>query len=483
MLKGTLLTTLSASALTIVLCGGGVAFAADATTDATNSAPNTHKAHHKKHHRKIKQTTQTTEAAAITNAPTQTGSATLDTIKGYVHFDSDLSWQMLNHYDGVNRELSLLHDRKSGSVAKGLTLGGDIQGDVFWQGSSAPGNMRNPSVDVPANVDTASQINLTRADLSFTNAFNDWATAYASFDYFQSDTSDTTRWNKAYLVLGNLASSPFYGLIGRNDINFGQFASVNQYSLPLNRWLFQANGNVAEVGVNAHGFDLALSAMNGGKQTVAVDQTNLTMYQNLKTLSSGASEAFNVNNFAVNAGYDVDLQDDMTLHVGTGLLRGTGFSAFVSNTDQRLNANPAWDFNTAFTWENLKLIAEVTSTIYAVGGQTPSGILPPGVYSKPMTGWQAGGEYSFMACAHKLTASLDYSAITKYPAEVPVAENGTLVLNLASQYVLGLRGEIIKNVTTGFEYAYDKNAANYDLVGANANNHYNTITWDITAMF
>lgn len=367
-------------------------------------------------------------------------------VSGLVTMNPALSNMMLSQQAGVNKELALLNARKMGKVANGLTIGGDIQADVVYQHRNNTSNaFINPSMSsISTTSKSASRINLTNIDLQFVAAINSWATAYVNYENIYDGSNLTNLFNKAYVLIGNLNSSPVYGLVGRNDINFGQFASVNPYSMPLNRVVFQANGAVAEVGYNDYGFDAAVSAMNGGTQNGTVYSSNWALNQNLNTVSNNNQ----INNYAFNAGYGMTMQNGFGFHVGAGYLAGTRFTEATTG-----KTAGAYDLNAKVNFANFELLGEFTSTVKKIANNADG------------MAYQAAAAYSFPVMGHKTTASVGYSALNKGIS----GWNGT-----DNQVVVGLRSNVVKNVSTGLEYAYNKDSSSAK---------YSTVTLDVTAMF
>lgn len=385
---------------------------------------------------------------------------------GLVSTNPALSKLMLGQQHGVNTELSLLKTKQNGQLAHGLIIGGLIEADAIYQHTNkagvpqAGGYLHSNPTFGGITAKGASRINLTSVDLQFVSNINPWATGYIDFNHILDGTSNTKNlFRNAYILIGDLNSSPFYGLIGRNDINFGQFASVNPYTMPLNRQFFQANGNVAEIGFDADGFNAAVSAMNGGLNGSTVDSTSATLSQNLATVGGSAA---NISNFAINTGYNTIMGKTAKFHLGAGFLRGTS-NRYLANGG---TTNGAWDINTHITIKHLDLLGEFTSTLKK----------PEGTNQRFMA-WQASADYHFRLLTHETTASLSYSS------------SNTLTSSSASrssketQYVVGLRSHITRNVSAGIEYAYLKGDLYNGTSGRDPNLINNTVTLDITSTF
>ena len=386
---------------------------------------------------------------------------------GLVSTNPAMTHMMLNNQHGVGQELALLNARKDGKLGMGLTVGGKVQADVIYQHTNTKGVLLNPafntgSATIPAfpGVKNASKISLTAVDLQAIAGINNWTTAYVNIYRGNIGVGGSIGLSipEAYLVFGNLQNNPVFGFVGRKDIDFGQFASVMSYIQPLNRIMFQANGGVAGIGYSDYGFTAVVSAMNGGLESGSVNVASSSQLENLNTTSSG-----NIQNFALNAGYG-SVTDNFHWHIGGGLLRG---SIFRNNKGQ---TNGAWDVNTKMSFANFDVLGEFTRTF----NKTLAG--------SNVSSWQIAGDYNFPMMGHDSVFSLSYSAETgdnslfAPVAGVALTTTGSTTSVNAQQYAVGLRSEVLKNVSTGVEYAYNR-------AGSNAAEKYSTVVLDVTAMF
>jgi hypothetical protein len=283
---------------------------------------------------------------------------------------------------------------------------------------------------------------------------NAWATGYmqlSSYDLASSNnSSDAVNVDKAYVLLGNLAQSPVYGLIGKNTVNFGDFSTVNMYSQPLTTQAFMAQGNQAEIGYSQNGVTGAFTLINGGN-----DGTNL--YTNGSQL----------NNFAVNLGYGMN-NNGVNWKVGAGYLNGSNFApgAFHNGTTRYTTPqanmgqrNAAWDVNGKVAAGAFGLQAEYTSTVNNF------------IQDHTVDAFDVGGNYAFQTMGRNSVLSLDYSSLNFGGSEQ------------SSQYVAGLRNEIASNVWAGVEYTYNSGVYNGINTGNDANANNNTVALDLTAAF
>jgi hypothetical protein len=367
-----------------------------------------------------------------------------------------LSWQMMGNMSGVGKELDLLTARQT-ALNTPLTIGGFTEADAIYQNTSSEGfnalPLSNGASFGDATGTDATQLFLSNADISATGIINSWAMAYMQLgakNVGGINSQDDIVWQDAYLVAGNLVLSPIYGFVGKKEIDFGSFASVNMYNSPLTRDLFEALGNEAGVGYNSNGFNGTVSVMNGG--TTGAD--------NKYTTNSGE-----IGNFAVNLSYSQNL-GDMSWNFGTGYIRGSRFVTTDSQT------NGAWDLNGKLSVAGFDLLAEYVQTVSQSYGKTFVSNLSD--VAQTINAWDIGTDYHFPIVGINSVASLDYS-------QADLAYGGN---NLLQQIVAGYRIEPINSLWTGLEYSYNQNGVDPQtgaLYGSGYHSH--TILLDVTAVF
>jgi hypothetical protein len=363
-----------------------------------------------------------------------------------VGFYSPLTWQLLDNYTGVGTEMSILKARQANNIAnQAIYLGGAAKADALYQHSNTAGSFTT----LTSSTENASGLRLSQAAVDVIGNINTWTTAYAQLgatNIGASGSNDTVSFQKAYLLLGNLSQSPVYATVGKKDIDFGNFTTVNMYTNPLNRSVFQASGNQLAVGYAQYGFNGTVSVMNGG-----TDGNGTNLY----TTNSGQ-----INNFAVNAGY-AGTNNGVNWGVGAGYLNGA--NQYAESATALNSSTAAWDINGTVGVNNFNVLAEYTADVNDVA---------PG-YGRTQA-WDLGANYLFPVMGRNSVVSADYSA-------------AKIANTTFDQYVVGFRNEVISNVWAGVEYAYNDGVvttnANGTVTSSNANARNNTITLDLTAMF
>jgi len=382
------------------------------------------------------------------------GTSTAGAGSAVIGFYSPLTWQLLDNYTGVNTEMSILKARQQNNLAsQGVYVGGFAKGGVNYQHTNTDGAFTNANNKATGN--QGSFLGLNQANVDVIGNLNDWASAYVQTGATDigSGSSDNLDIQKAYLLVGNLNNSPVYATFGKKDIDFGNFTSVNFYTAPLNRSVFEASGNELAVGYAQYGFNGTLSVTNGGDNGT-----------NLYTQNNGQ-----INNFAANVAYAAS-NNGVNWNVGAGYLNGANTVVDGANSKAR---SGAWDVNGSVGVNNFNVVAEYTVDTDALASGLPH-----------LAAWDLGANYLFPVLGRNSVVSADYSAIH--------GTNNLAQTQTFSQYVLGFRTEVYTNVWGGIEYAYNDGIYGYDsnlvgppnLVGvANDSIRNSTVRLDLTAGF
>lgn len=392
--------------------------------------------------------------AQVNQLQAQVGGMGSSSIAGVVGVNSQLSWNMMGNMPGVGKEMTLLQARQNG-LNTPVTVGGYAEGDLLYQHTNTDGTFNNTNVFTTTstnNAGSATRLALSHANLSTTAAIGQWVTGYVqagsnnigqSNTSFGSNSNDNLSIQDAYLVIGNLAKNPVYGFVGKKDIDFGSFATVDMYAQPLNRQLFQATGNTIGLGVNAYGFNGTVSGMNGGNNGT-----------NMNTASPNAGK-----NFAVNLGYGMT-NSGITWNVGAGYLNGSQFLTTTQGT------NGAWDLNGKVSAMGFDLLAEYTMTAKQTYG-IPAYI---STTASRASAWSLGADYNFPVMGLNSAVSAEYSSAK--------LNGGNSNQFQPKQVSLGYRVQPVNNVWTGLEYDWNRG----NLAAANSLTT-NTVLLDVTAAF
>ncbi len=369
-----------------------------------------------------------------------------------------LSWAMMSNQSGVGKEINLLQARQNGLNTL-ITIGGFAAGNLIDQGLNQAGQFNAVPLEDKSlftesqgsNSDSATQLAVSHANLAITAALGSWVTTYiqTGASSLGQGNADTLSVQDSYTVIGNLAKNPMYVFMGKKDIDFGSFATVDMYAQPLTRTSFSALGNTMGMGVNTHGFNGTISFMNGGdnnspfSNTHGLDTTNLNFASN-----NAVNLSYGMNTLGVN----------WTL--GTGYLQGSTF-ANTSNGN-----NGAWDMNGKLSVAGFDLLTEFDTTLQATNHNM-------GNDTNRANAWSLGADYHFSAVGLLSVMSAEYSALS-------LAGGSN---NQFGQFVVGYRILPVSNVWAGIEYAYNKNGSSATGLIYGSGYRSSTALLDVTAAF
>ena len=246
-----------------------------------------------------------------------------------IRTNAEYSYMVLDHTENTNtKQLRQLEALRDGDLKSRLTIGGNINALVNYQKANTDSKfgwlMRHPT---SANQfgNEVSEAVIHSVSLQVTGRVTDNLTAYAELLYnpeqnFASGATitDLERNNinmrRAYLLYGDLASSPFYASIGKMDIPFGLNDTVNPFTNSTNWHSFAGLSYGAKVGYTANNWHLRAMAVQGGAQ-----------FRNANTSVHGSSVPSKLNNFALDANYTFEFDDDSTLLAGVSYQHGTAY--------------------------------------------------------------------------------------------------------------------------------------------------------------
>jgi len=367
------------------------------------------------------------------NKSTMSSSASSKSMTGSVTFDRELSKNMLSFNSGSGTEMFLLNARHNGMAANSLYLGGLLRGVVSYSNVTTAVNAYDAQGPVVAEIakSASSSVALPQAELLFIGNINDFTTGVVELE----GSTGTAEIAQAYLLLGNLDESMFFGTIGSKVPTFGDFSTYNTSYQPLTRTYFQPGvTNQVSVGATRDGFTFVASAMNGGSSV-----------NNLYTKT-----ATKINNAAFDLKYTYAMYGtDWTL--GAGYLRGfTGSATTVTQSTGTVAAGDvvpgyrtitgnvvgAYDYNASVSFDSFKLQAE-----YVTAAQK--------VNTTSLYAYNLGALYAFQWMGKDTDVHAGYGALTQ--------QTGTGTRTATnSQVVLGLTHHCAENFQMGLEYALNR---------------------------
>ena len=294
--------------------------------------------------------------------------------------NAEYSYEVLDHTENTNtKQLRQLEALRDGDLKSRVTIGGNITALTNYQKSNTDSKfgwlMRHPT---SANQfgNEVSEAVIHSVNLQVTGRVTDRLTAYTEFLYnpeqnFASGSTITglarnnVNMRRAYLLYGDLTNSPFYASIGKMDIPFGLNDTVNPFTNSTNWHSFSGLAYGAKVGYAGNNLNLRAMAVQGGAQ-----------FRNANTSVHGSAVPSKLNNFALDANYTFEFDDDSSLLAGVSYQHGTAYcqdyellppgargGEGVQHFGDCADDNPAIAAYVKYTRGKLNVIAEYAQTL------------------------------------------------------------------------------------------------------------------------
>ena len=264
----------------------------------------------------------------------------------------------------------------------------------------------------------ATDVRVLQANLAAHGYFAPWAAGYVETlfsDVFSFPTFDQGSFQvrQAYAVFGDPLRTPWYAVVGKKTVSFGDFSTLSPFTQAVPWHYFAALGEQAGVGYVDGGFHAVVSGINGGRGQRVVD----------------SDEAGDVNNFAVNLSYarrvGVTSLGPVDVLVGGGYLDGTIYDSDTpehTNRNQFGPKNGAWDVNGTVRVGRAIFAGEYVSTVdpWPVTGVEVSAYKLEGAYDLPVS--------LLTAAPAPLRLSVSFSEGVQGPSGSEFERNAQLVL-------------------------------------------------------
>ena len=243
--------------------------------------------------------------------------------------NADYSYEVLDHTENTNtKQLRQLEALRDGELKSRVTIGGNITALTNYQKSNTDSKfgwlMRHPTSANQFGKEVSEAV-IHSVNLQVTGRVTDRLTAYTELLYnpeqnFASGSTITglprnnINMRRAYLLYGDLDNSPFYASIGKMDIPFGLNDTVNPFTNSTNWHSFAGLAYGAKVGYAGNNLNLRAMAVQGGAQ-----------FRNANTSVHGSAVPSKLNNFALDANYTFEFDDDSSLLAGVSYQHGTAY--------------------------------------------------------------------------------------------------------------------------------------------------------------
>lgn len=320
----------------------------------------------------------------------------------FVGINSAYSYQVLDHAENSNmRQIIQLEAIRDGELDNRVTLGGAITAIANYQTTNSDSKFswltRNPT---SANQigDEVSEIVVHSAQLQTTARFTDSITGFVELLYnpeqsFGSGTITDLNRNqvqvrRAYVLWGDLESTPWYAAIGKMDTPFGLNDTVSPFTNSTVWHSFAGLAYGGMVGYYKDGLHVRGMAIQGGSQFRAAN-----------TPVEGTNVPSRVNNFALDANYSGTFGDRNTFLVGASYQHGSPYCQEypIFHFNPCDDNNPAYSVYSRVDLGDLRLIGEYARTTNEwPGTQVPDPTNPLSVFeAEETTSWGIGGRYAF----------------------------------------------------------------------------------------
>ena len=229
---------------------------------------------------------------------------------------------------------------------------------------------------------------------------------------------------RGYVVLGDLAKSPFYAVIGKIDTPFGQTDTVNPFTLSTDWHSFSGLSYGGLVGYSGERLNISLEAVQGGSQ-----------FRGLNTPVEGTNTPSKINNYVVDVNHTAPLgADGRSLLIGASYERGSSFCQNfpITHFSTCTDSNPAYAAYGTLNWDRFELKSDFAKTIHAMPGtfnpNPPLNIYP----AHGITSFDVGARYRVNRGLPGFALSLDYSTLIAGPKGAPWHRQDQWVVGVAA---------------------------------------------------
>jgi hypothetical protein len=292
-----------------------------------------------------------------------------------------------------------------------------------------------------ANGSSSSDIDLTSAELDLTSRAGNWVTAFIAMAYDGSPTANgagrvtNSRLfvDKAFLTIGNLNESPFYGTIGQRHVQFGQY--VNPFiTAPFTRGLGRTKARQISVSYQHPGD-------SGFYATAFTFRGDSRANQNLNQLGGSVGYEIKQDKWKANIGVDyishIGDSDNIQRAFNNGAVNPTGSQQLVNRVpgiavQAKVDVGP---------------VAFVAEYIGATTSFNPANVSINGSGAKPQA-LHLAGIYSYTGLWNKSSElAIGYNQARDTQAFGIPQSRWSIVHNMV----------ILKNTIFSLEYRRDKN--------------------------
>ncbi len=279
-------------------------------------------------------------------------------IDGLIKTDLRYSEDMFDRQDHVTDKISVaLRARQQGVLdPTSFYFGGRLVMSYIFEHTDTPGKFpilsRLPPSHAKGNSDSYGVVNEASLNTTVTMP---WVTAFAQGEYTEVEYpgQDDVQLRKYWLAVGDLDRAPVYAAFGRKTVNFGNFATYAPFTHAHTTHYFwaQTDDPHLEFGYVTDKTHVALSL--------------IPEHRGLRVVSSPDND-HDWRNFAINASHRFDFEQNRSLTLGGGYLRGTIYDSSIAHhpPDEGINRswNGAYNINATYSTPKYDIMAEFTKT-------------------------------------------------------------------------------------------------------------------------
>ena len=385
--------------------------------------------------RQLQKEVDALKAARQETAPRPATSASASSGAQFVHVDAGYGYEILDPTTNINRKQRLMLERRQdGTLARDrLHVQGAVTAITNYQSSNRDDKfgylMRHPTAANQVG-DTVSEATIHSAQLGLTGTLGDWLTGHAVMlfnpeqSFGKGTNTDLERnqlqMRRAWVLLGNLDRSPFYGSLGKMAVPFGLTDTVNPFTASTVWHAFGALANGVTLGYVSEGLNLSVMGIQGGAQFRAAN-----------TPVEGTAVPSKVNNFAVDAHYGFDLGSAGSLLLGGSWLRGTAYCQDfpVVHFEPCQDNNPAFGVYGRHVYGDFTFKGEFVRTMDEWPGSFNPDIAQ--FAASKVTSFDIGARFRFDSGAGPVDLSAEFSRFVAGPDRAPWEHQDQIVLGAA----------------------------------------------------
>ncbi len=369
----------------------------------------------------------------------------------FIQRNAKYSFDMLDHTTKVNQKPKvILEYKQSGSIGKGLYVGGSVTPIVDYQKTNTDSKfgylMRHPTSNNQLGSNVSEAV-IHAAQFNFTANLTDKITAYSEFLYDPEQsfgagtitalTRNQIQLRKGYVLYGDLNESPYYAALGKMAIPFGLHDTVNPFTSSTVWHAFGGLSYSALMGYKKGPWSVSFDAVQGGAQ-----------FRSANVPVSGSSVPSRLNNLAVDVNYTKELDQSKDLLMGASFIKGSAYCQEfpVVHFNPCADHNPAYALYTRLTDGNRTYQLEWAETLHELPGSfNPNPPLNRFIASK-VRSFQFGVRDRYKWDAKDFDLSLEFSRFVAGPDGSEWEKQDQLVLGAAHHVSdsVKLFGELIR---------------------------------------